>query len=313
MTTLAINLTTVEFIVLSAVALIFGLALYFFLKSRKNLLETVEASNRYQLTLPKKESLPKTTLTPLEEQWNRQRQEALRKQTVAATPPPVRKQAPAADEHLAQDLKQTIAQQQKLLNKYLGTIEEMETVGRESLKKENQHLQNEISELQEQLKEKDAEVQDLYQQAASAQKMAARIEEVYREFDQLQAKMQQLEKQAGRANSLAIELEDTRNAYEALHKELSRKQDKLEEMMEDNQNMKEEINLLEDKLSESNLQRQQLQKKVQFLTDLNNDMQGISDTNKKLQTELRRIGELESMLNMMAEERDYLLRRKLEK
>jgi hypothetical protein len=39
-------------------------------------------------------------------------------------------------------------------------------------------------------------------------------------------------------------------------------------------------------------------------------MQSISDTNKKLQTELRRIGELESMLNMMAEERDFLLRKK---
>jgi len=70
---------------------------------------------------------------------------------------------------------------------------------------------------------------------------------------------------------------------------------------------------LEDKLSEANLQRQQLHKKVQFLTDLNNDMQSIADTNKKLQTELRRIGELESMLNMMSEERDFLLRKKMDR
>jgi len=42
-------------------------------------------------------------------------------------------------------------------------------------------------------------------------------------------------------------------------------------------------------------------------------MQGIADSNKKLQTELRRIGELESMLNMMAEERDFLLRKKKDK
>jgi hypothetical protein len=42
-------------------------------------------------------------------------------------------------------------------------------------------------------------------------------------------------------------------------------------------------------------------------------MQSISDTNKKLQTEMRRIGELESMLNMMAEERDFLLRKKMDK
>ena len=61
------------------------------------------------------------------------------------------------------------------------------------------------------------------------------------------------------------------------------------------------------------MQRQQLQKKVQFLQELNADMQNISETNKKLQTELRRIGELESMLTMMAEERDQLLRKKSDK
>jgi hypothetical protein len=42
-------------------------------------------------------------------------------------------------------------------------------------------------------------------------------------------------------------------------------------------------------------------------------MQNIADTNKKLQTDLRRIGELESMLNMMSEEREFLLRKKMDK
>ena len=74
--------------------------------------------------------------------------------------------------------------------------------------------------------------------------------------------------------------------------------------------MRQELGTLEDKLAEANLQRQQLQKKVQFLQDMNSDMQSMSETNKKLQTELRRIGELESMLNMIAEERDHLLRKK---
>ena len=108
-----------------------------------------------------------------------------------------------------------------------------------------------------------------------------------------------------------IELEDTKQSYEQVHRELSRKHERLEEIMQENHRMRQEIEVLEDKLSEANLQRQQLHKKVQFLQDLNTDMQGISDTNKKLQTELRRIGELESMLHMMAEERDHLLRKKL--
>ena len=36
-------------------------------------------------------------------------------------------------------------------------------------------------------------------------------------------------------------------------------------------------------------------------------MQHVSESNQKLQNELRRIGELESMLSMIAEERDRLL------
>jgi uncharacterized protein (DUF3084 family) len=121
--------------------------------------------------------------------------------------------------------------------------------------------------------------------------------------------METLEKQANRANNLAIELEDTRQAYEQVHKDLLRKNEKLEEAFRENQQLQHQFNSLEDKLAEANLQRQQLQKKVQFLQDLNADLQSISDTNKKLQTELRRVGELESMLNMIAEERDYLLRK----
>jgi hypothetical protein len=39
-------------------------------------------------------------------------------------------------------------------------------------------------------------------------------------------------------------------------------------------------------------------------------MQTMTAANKHMQTELRRIGELESMLNMMTEERDQLLRKR---
>jgi chromosome segregation ATPase len=122
-----------------------------------------------------------------------------------------------------------------------------------------------------------------------------------------------LEKQANRANNLALELEDTRQSYEQIHKDLQRKAEKLEEAFLENQRLQQQLNTSEDKLAEANLQRQQLQKKVLFLQDLNTDLQTVSDTNKKLQTELRRIGELESMLDMIAEERDYLLRKGTQK
>jgi chromosome segregation ATPase len=314
MTFIAINLTLIEFIVLPLVVIIFGATLYFFIKSRKSLDETLSATKQ-TTALPirkeKQSSNKRSHLVELEEQFARMRYETSLPK-IEKTDIPLKK--PAHKEEMAvRDLKNTIAQQQKMLDSYLAKVEELENEGREELNEKIEELEKKVDELTGEVEEKDDEIKDLRQQASAGERMAARIEEVYREFEQLQTRMAGLEKQAGRANNLAIELEDTKYSYEQVHKELLRKQEKLEEVLNENQRMRQQMDELEDKLSEANLQRQQLQKKVLFLTDLNNDMQSIADTNKKLQTDLRRIGELESMLNMMAEERDFLLRKKLDK
>lgn len=314
MTFIAINLTLIEFIVLPLVVVIFGATLYFFIKSRKSLDETLRATKKTPTIKVKAENQVtsrKNNLIELEEQFARMRHESsLPKQEPIEFPS---KKLTQKDEMAVHDLKKTIAQQQKMLDSYLQKVEELENEGREELNEKIEGLEKKVDELIGVVEEKDEEIKDLRQQAAAGERMAAKIDEVYQEFERLQTKMATLEKQAARANNLAIELEDTKYSYEQVHKELLRKQEKLEETMSENQRMRQQMDELEDKLSEANLQRQQLQKKVMFLTDLNNDMQSIADSNKKLQTELRRIGELESMLNMMAEERDFLLRKKLDK
>lgn len=311
MTTIAINLTLVEFIVLPLVVVIFGATLYFFIKSQQSLKETLQKVRRTVTADTKKEK--KKNIRPIRVVQPEQRVAKMRYE--APVPQPEKMEAfvrkVTKEENTVFDLKNTIAQQQRMLESYLQKVEELETEGREELNTKIEELERRVDELLGVIEEKEEEIKDLGKEAAAGHRMAAKIEEVYREFEQLQSKMETLEKQAGRANNLAIELEDAKYSYEQIHTELSRKQDKLEETMSENQRLRMEMNELEDKLSEANLQRQQLQKKVQFLTDLNNDMQGIADTNKKLQTELRRIGELESMLNMMAEERDFLLRKKM--
>ncbi len=310
MLTLEINLSLIEYIALPIVATILGVTIYFFIQSQRSLRETIRANNLYPPKIKKEKPVTTTrrsTLADLEEQFAKKRKDAFvaREETSTITNSPAHKET-----NIVQELKSTISQQQKLLNSYLSQVEELENEGKEEIRQENNDLQREITKLHGIIESKDAEIEDLFLQATSAQKMASKIEEVYEEFDVLQSKMQLLEQQANRANNLAMELEDTKHSYEAIHKELLRKHEKLEEVMEDSQQMRQDMNTLEDKLSEANLQRQQLHKKVQFLTDLNNDMQSLSDTNKKLQTEIKRIGELESMLNMMAEERDYLLKKK---
>lgn len=308
MTILTIEITLIEFVIMPIVVILFGVTLFFFFKSRKSLQKIMQESkkkfpfekdNKYA---PQKRS----SLVEMEEQFAKMRYQAL--DTKQEKPAAQLKNHLPKNENLVIELRNTISEQQKLLDSYLQKVEAVESERKQELNHQVHTLEKEITKLHLVIEKKDEEMEDLQQQASAAQKMAARIEEVYKEFDLLQEKMMQLEKQANRANNLAIELEDTKHAYELVHKELLRKHEKMEEVMNENQNMRQQMNELEDKLSDANLQRQQLQKKVLFLTDLNNDMQNISETNKKLQTELRRIGELESMLSIMAEERELLLR-----
>lgn len=311
MVIIAVNLNLVAFIVLPLGAITLGVTVYFFLKTRESLRQTIEANNLHR-PAPKKEvpvsARRSTLLADLEEQFSRIKQKPHTEEEK-----PVSRKSYVQDEPLVDDLRSTIVQQQKFLNAYLQQVEQMEKDGKEELRRRNAELEKEIARLHLLLEDKDREMEELRHQNSVAEKMAARIEEVYLEFEQLQSKMALFEKQAGKANNLAIELEDTKHSYEQIHRELMRKHERMEEVMNENQKMRLEMNVLEDKLEEANLHRQQLQKKVQFLQEISTDMQSMQEANKKLQTELRRIGELESMLHMMAEERDSLLRKKGEK
>ena len=80
----------------------------------------------------------------------------------------------------------------------------------------------------------------------------------------------------------------------------------------ENQQLQTQLMDVEDKLRDANFQRQQLQKRMAYLEELNTDLQVVSDANKKLEGQLRRVGELESMLNVVAEERDQLMRNKVQ-
>jgi predicted nucleic acid-binding Zn-ribbon protein len=171
-------------------------------------------------------------------------------------------------------------------------------------------LKIEVETLQQSLEEKAAEVQKVKQQFAATQKIAARMDDVYKEYDLLQQRIADLETQAGRANAYAIELEDAKETAIQLKKDLVRKQAKLQDMIAESSQLHQQLSETEDKLEEANLHRKQLMKKVQFLESINGEFQQVTDNNKKLQNELRRIGELESMLSMMADERDNLLHRK---
>ncbi len=218
--------------------------------------------------------------------------------------------AVTSKDELVDSLKQTISQQQKLLIGFLKQIEELEDNGKEVLEIEVEELQHKVSKLEHALEKKDAEIESLEQQVTMAHSMTSRIDDVVKEFEHVQSRMMELEVQASKAEALELELQEANEGYDMVRHDLVRKQEKLEQTLNETQALRQQLAETEDKLAESNRQRLQLQKKVQFLQDLNEDMYSMSESNNKMKNELRRIGELESMLSMIAEERDQLLRKK---
>lgn len=200
-------------------------------------------------------------------------------------------------------LKQSMQQQQKMVEQLMRRVDKWEG---DSPKEADPDA---LEAVEIKLEEKELELQRLKQQYNNAQKIAGRVDEVYREFEALQQKLQAQEAQVKEASNIANELDDLKGSYLQLKKELQRKHEKLEEVASENRILHHQLAETEDKLGEANLQRQQLIKKVQFLENINSELQQMNDANKKLQTELRRIGELESMLSMVSDERDHLLKR----
>jgi methyl-accepting chemotaxis protein len=160
------------------------------------------------------------------------------------------------------------------------------------------------------LQERETELQELQQQVELSKKIQGHFEEVRSGYEELQQKVQKMEQQAWQAADLAIKLDSIEQSYEQLEKNALKKDEKLRELSVESSRLHEVLSLTEDKLSEANLQRQQLMKKVQFLEEINNDIQQMTEANRKLKNELRRVAELESMLSLITEERDVLLKRR---
>lgn len=208
------------------------------------------------------------------------------------------------------DLRTMLLQQQNQLNQALGKINNLEE--RPVLRKENNTLEKKVADLEHILEKKESELKKLKQQYEVSKKMQEHFTEMQKEFEMLQEKLEKVEQQAWESNELTIKLENLKQSQVHLEKDAIRKEEKIREFASENQRLHSALNETEDKLQEANLQRQQLTKKMQYLEEMNADMKQIADANRKLQNELRRIAELESMLNLITEERDELLKKKFQ-
>lgn len=197
------------------------------------------------------------------------------------------------------------------INLLLGQIDIVKETEEKQLEiqKINDELSGQVDELKYLLSQKEKEISNTRQKEQLTNEMTSMIDSAYNEFNVLQEKIQKLESQVNASKRINLEYEDLKERHYSFSHDFEEQRKKYNAAVTENKQLLEELTETEDKLKEANFQRQQLQKKVAYLEELNNDMQAVADAHKKLEGQLKRIGELESLLNVVEEERDELARK----
>jgi len=335
-----LTLSLVEILVLMLGAIVLGITIHFFIVSRRSLKSSTGESQKYikntdewklkyfnDIEIKDRElSELKQRLENTEEDNNinsieademRKENKKLRAEMEMMLKTPV--SAPAQGGEKPDYLEQLRQAQSNLMdhnekiNQLLGQIEivkESEEKQQEILKN-NEALSSQISELESLLSQKEKEVNNIKQKEHLTKEMSSMLDNAYDEFHVLQSKIQNLESQLNSSKMVNMDYEELKESHLKLVNDFEEYKSKLNNAVTENQHLQSQLNETEDKLRETSFQRQQLQKRVGYLEEMNKDLQAVSDANKKLEGQLKRIGELESMLNVVSEERDELARRQV--
>jgi uncharacterized protein YoxC len=213
------------------------------------------------------------------------------------------------DEYLFQlkTAQENLFQHNQHINRLLEQIQMLKESERKymELQRLNDQLNTQVTELRKSVTEKENEISLIRQRQRLTDEISERMDKAYTEFNVLQEKIQKLESHLALPHGRTIEYQELHESYFRLSKDFDEVKTRQIGLWEENQRMSRILADTEDKLREANFQRQQLQKKTSFLEELNKDLQDVSEHNKKLESQLRRISEMEAMLSKtMAEKKD---------
>lgn len=204
--------------------------------------------------------------------------------------------------------------QNQKINHLLGdldVIKEKEEKLRHTLR-DNAELSAQINQLRVEMSEKEKEVNNLKQKEQLTKEMTSMLDVAYSEFNTLQSKIQKLESQLTSSKMTNLEYEDLKEEHSKFTVQFEDYKAKAASLASENLQLQTQLTEALDKLREANFHKQQLQKRIVYLEELNADLQIVADANKKLEGQLKRIGELESMINIVNEEKTELNRRQTE-
>jgi myosin heavy subunit len=160
----------------------------------------------------------------------------------------------------------------------------------------NEDLSDRIHRTGQLLVEKETEISNLRHQQKLSEEMTQRLDKVYDEYNTLQEKLQKLQSYLTQPNSRGTDYDGLKEAYFKLGKEHDEMKLKFIAIREENQRLSRILGDTEEKLKEANFQRLQYQKRSAFLEELNHDLQEIAEHNKKIESQLRRVTDMENLL-----------------
>lgn len=229
---------------------------------------------------------------------NKELMQKQREMPVAAQPVASADVTPA--EYLAQlkSAQDNLLQHNQNISKLLEQVELLEKVEQkhQTTLQQNQFLNDQLMNLRRSLQEKETELNTIREQTILTQEMKNRLETAYDEFNEIQSKLMKVEQQLSVPQANALKYDELEEANHLLSVELNDLRLKYRDVVEENSRLSQESTELESKLKEANMQRQQLHKRNEFLEELNKDLQQVSDHNKKLESQLSRLSEIEIML-----------------
>lgn len=229
---------------------------------------------------------------------NKELMQKQREMPVAASPVASDDVTPA--EYLAQlkSAQDNLLQHNQNISKLLEQVELLEKVEQkhQTTLQQNQFLNDQLMNLRRSLQEKETELNTIREQTILTQEMKNRLETAYDEFNEIQSKLMKVEQQLSVPQANALKYDELEEANHLLSVELNDLRLKYRDVVEENSRLSQESTELESKLKEANMQRQQLHKRNEFLEELNKDLQQVSDHNKKLESQLSRLSEIEIML-----------------
>ena len=213
-------------------------------------------------------------------------------------------QEPAPPDH-ARDYLFQLRMAQEKMSEHNNNIQRLldQTHLVEESERKNLDLIRENETLNEQLRnsgvtliEKEAEISNLRHQQKLSEEMTQRLDKVYDEYNLLQEKLQKLQAYLTQPHNRGTEYDGMKEAYFKLGKEHDEMKLKYISIREENQRLTRILSDTEEKLKEANFQRLQYQKRSAFLEELNHDLQEIAEHNKKIESQLRRVTDMENLL-----------------